>query len=338
MALTASETFGTIVPGFVTDTNGNLSCTGTVSGSSWREGFLRDTDGRLVVTDSATGATWQNGFLRGTSGELVYTLNSGDYGVVPGFKTATNGALCFSVEPSSQAWQNGFLVSTSGYLAATGVTPYAVAVRALSPSFFLSLGSQAGLTDLSGNGRNGTGAGSITIGGQTGPLARGDQGATAFDGSDDWITATYNPWAQTKLTFGGWVRRSNNAALQVVAANQDGTDYNVLAQYIGSEGTNWTTYINKTVVTWASSAPAYDTWTHWMLVYDDTADTVELFVNGVSKGLKTGITAQWHTGSALQIGRYQSGQYYYGNQAWFSVFEKALSSAEILALYNAGAT
>lgn len=212
MALTASETFGTIVPGFVTDTNGNLSCTATVSGSSWREGFLRDTDGRLVVTDSATGATWQNGFLRGTSGELVYTLNSGDYGVVPGFKTATNGALCFSVEPSSQAWQNGFLVSTSGYLAATGVTPYAVAVRALSPSFFLSLGSQAGLTDLSGNGRNGTGAGSITIGGQTGPLVRGDGGATLFDGTDDRITTAYSPYVNgSAITVSGWADRSDPA-------------------------------------------------------------------------------------------------------------------------------
>lgn len=257
MALTASETFGTIVPGFVTDTNGNLSCTATVSGSSWREGFLRDTDGRLVVTDSATGATWQNGFLRGTSGELVYTLNSGDYGVVPGFKTATNGALCFSVEPSSQAWQGGFLASTSGYLAATGITPYAVAVRALSPALFLSLGSQTGLTDLSGNGRNGTGAGSITIGSQTGPLVRGDSGATLFDGTDDRITTTYSTrrnYAIKPLTRSGAPVLSTGYQSTVAAiagAGDSGNDYFTRATATAVVGNQFGPYASDVITTTA---------------------------------------------------------------------------------------
>lgn len=56
----------------------------------------------------------------------------------------------------------------------------------------LPLDATNGLTDLSGNGRNGTAAGGLTAGGYSpGPLAVGDDGATDFDGTDDRITTTY---------------------------------------------------------------------------------------------------------------------------------------------------
>lgn len=68
---------------------------------------------------------------------------------------------------------------------------YQEQVTALSPSIFLPLGASAGLTDLSGNARNGTAAGGVTVGGATGPLTVSDGGATDFDGTNDRITTTY---------------------------------------------------------------------------------------------------------------------------------------------------
>jgi hypothetical protein len=68
---------------------------------------------------------------------------------------------------------------------------YQAMVTALSPSIFLPLGASSGLTDLSGNARNGTAAGGVTVGGATGPLTVSDGGATDFDGTDDRITTTY---------------------------------------------------------------------------------------------------------------------------------------------------
>lgn len=82
---------------------------------------------------------------------------------------------------------------------------------ALGPSILLPLDGANGATDISGNGRNGTGAGGVTIGGHTpGPLAIGDTGATDFDGSNDRIATTYstrrnlilNPSFETNTT--GW--------------------------------------------------------------------------------------------------------------------------------------
>jgi hypothetical protein len=79
-----------------------------------------------------------------------------------------------------------------GRLADVNIGGYLEVAQDLSPSILLALDATNGVTDLSGNGRNGTGAGSITIGGWTpGPLAVGDDGATDFDGTDDRITTTY---------------------------------------------------------------------------------------------------------------------------------------------------
>ena len=100
---------------------------------------------------------------------------------------------------------------------------YQEQVTALSPSIFLPLGATAGLTDLSGNARNGTAAGGVTVGGATGPLAVDDGGATDFDGSNDYISTTYttrrnlttNPNFETNTT--SWT-----AAGATVATSTDG--------------------------------------------------------------------------------------------------------------------
>lgn len=105
---------------------------------------------------------------------------------------------------------------------------YQQMVTALSPSIFLPLGASSGLTDLSGNARNGTAAGGVTVGGATGPLTVSDGGATDFDGTDDRITTTYatrrnlctNPRAGAAATT-GWSTAAGlvNAGATITAVN-----------------------------------------------------------------------------------------------------------------------
>lgn len=68
---------------------------------------------------------------------------------------------------------------------------YSDYVNELDCELLLPLGATNGLVDLSGNGRHGTAVGGITVGGVDGPLAVGDDGATDFDGVDDFIATTY---------------------------------------------------------------------------------------------------------------------------------------------------
>ncbi|TXH08560.1 MAG: LamG domain-containing protein, partial [Hyphomicrobiaceae bacterium] len=96
-----------------------------------------------------------------------------------------------------------------------GSWPYADAVPVTGLALFLPLGASAGLTDLSGNSRNGTAVGGLTAGGvATGPLVWEDNGATDFDGTNDYISTDY----ATRRNMIPNPRFANDTALWSVAA------------------------------------------------------------------------------------------------------------------------
>lgn len=123
MALTASETFGTVVAGFVTDLDGNLAVTTTTTGAARGvvPGFVTDADGRLIVSVDPAESTWQEGFLRTPEGYLgVTTETTPTYGVVPGFATDETGLLSVAAA-SSPEWKTGFLRNSNDNLAVIGL-------------------------------------------------------------------------------------------------------------------------------------------------------------------------------------------------------------------------
>ena len=164
MALTGTETFGTVVPGFVTNLAGSLAVTSVTAGTGYGivPGFITDADGRLLVSTDTTGAAWVGGFIRNSNGALVITSSAPtDFGtIVPGFNTNSSGHLAMS-SATGAAWVTGFLQNTNKSLALAGYGAY---VNLLSPSILLSLAGSTPLTDLSGNARNGTAAGGVTGG------------------------------------------------------------------------------------------------------------------------------------------------------------------------------
>ncbi len=122
MALTASETFGTVVPGFVTDLDGNLAITTTTTGATYGvvPGFVTDADGRLIVEADPVEAEWDGGFLKTAAGYLAVTTDSSPvYGVVPGFATNVEGYLCVDAADSPD-WVTGFLRNANQELSTVG--------------------------------------------------------------------------------------------------------------------------------------------------------------------------------------------------------------------------
>lgn len=122
MALTETETFGTVVPGFVTDEDGNLAVVESPAETSTEvvPGFLTDTDGRLAVEVDPEAAEWDRGFLRTTDGELAITATgTPEYGIVPGFVSDDNGFL-FVEAADSPDWVGGFLRNANDSLSKAG--------------------------------------------------------------------------------------------------------------------------------------------------------------------------------------------------------------------------
>lgn len=123
----------------------------------------------------------------------AFTVNAPLPGVPTLSATANNstGSIRLSVNGTSGAAttdQFELQRTTEGNDAFTGM------VNAASPALFLPLTATDGLTDLSGNGRDGTTVEgeSVTVGGfSPGPLVVGDDGATDFDGFNDRIISGF---------------------------------------------------------------------------------------------------------------------------------------------------
>lgn len=209
----------------------------------------------------------------------------------------------------------------------------AQAILTLKPSMYLTLGSGgAGLTDQSGNGRNGTGAGAITIGGGT-SLNSASAGSTSFNGTANKITTTYAPFATgSQRTFMGW------ATVATLAGS-----FNVFGG-LGANAPGLTANDSLNGATWLTATGANAGWTgswptlltvFWALTYDDSAHTAELFINGTSRGVVS-TTSGYVTPGNLQIGQGHNTFFWSGLQSDFVVYERLLSPGAISWLYRIG--
>lgn len=151
MALAEGETFGTVVPGFVTDADGNLSLADT--GTQWLNGFWRDDDGRLAYVDTPDGTEFGTvvpGFLTDADGALVLSaavgsrtnlarnpnaeVDTSEWGTAAGFRINTGATLtreasaygygdyCFKVVTSGAADREGIDMVTVPVVADTTYT------------------------------------------------------------------------------------------------------------------------------------------------------------------------------------------------------------------------
>lgn len=210
-------------------------------------------------------------------------------------------------------------------------------ILALGPSLYWALDAQTGATDLSGNGRNGTGTGDITIGGYSdGPLA-GTDSATDFDGSDDRITSTYNPFQNgTVRTFMGWAWRDTSSSVDVLFA----ADVSGSVQIKLLSGVNTLQFAASTTGTdWTGAWPGNGQWVHWAIVFNEPADTAALYLNGalVSSQAKTDAYAA-SPGNLEVAARVGTTDPFNGKMAHVAVWERGLTADEVRSVYEAQRT
>lgn len=213
------------------------------------------------------------------------------------------------------------------------------AILMLQPSLYWKLGASGGLTDQSGNGRNGTGGGGVTIGGAASMTSDGGE-ATDFDGVDDRITSSYAPFAtNSKLTLIAWVSLDLLSTTIALFSGPNSTSPDF--QFIGSK---------PAIDVDASGVGADASWMKMSMpfqrsvmvafTFDESAATanVEAFINGASGG-KMDVSANYNTPGNFQVGRHGSSasRQLDGKLAHVAVFEKVLSPASIEWLYRIGA-
>jgi RHS repeat-associated protein len=144
------------------------------------------------------------------------------------------------------------------------------------------------------------------------------------------------------FTISAWADlTSANSGYQVVGA-VTGTNANAMQLLYSPAGHNW----NFSVESADIPAPTYyvaaqsttavtGTWTHLVGVYDASAKTTTLYVNGAEAGSMSGAGAFASTGN-LTIGSTGGGNYFSGSISDVQVYQRALSAADVTTLYNAG--
>jgi hypothetical protein len=269
-------------------------------------------------TEYATGYEWDFGDgNRGFGASVSHTYKN------PG----TTQVSLTVIDNKGRRWY------TRKQLYLTGLSSYRNLVLSLGPSLYWPLDATYGATDQSGNGRNGTGAGGITIGGGGSPFA-GETTSTDFDGIDDRITSTYNPFsAGTIRSFAGWANRDTSGANHVLFGGMNASGEPQL-QLDGSQNVHWYADSGGSNANWAAAWPGNTQWVHWGLVFDDAGDQASLYINGGLISTQT-FTGVYSSPGTISFGSVVTGfSWFDGKQAHVGVWERGLAPSEIYSLYT----
>jgi prepilin-type N-terminal cleavage/methylation domain-containing protein len=204
-------------------------------------------------------------------------------------------------------------------------------------------GSTSGVSqtvDASGNGNNGTWYG--TAGGTNGTYyAPGKVGnwAGTFDGSTDYITVGTSTVLQptNAITISAWVNTTSSSTTERIISNFHGTSYGYVFSVLSGlftlqlgNGTAFTALQRFTVM------PGI--WYHVVATWDGA--NIKIYVNGTQQG-----AAMAFTGFAYDAGNVittiggnntNSSNRWNGSSDDVRIYNRALSAAEIQAMYNAG--
>lgn len=214
---------------------------------------------------------------------------------------------------------------------------YAAAVLADTPSLYWRLGS-SGTTDQSGNSRDGTASGGITIGGVSPGAIIGDtDAATDFDGSNDKITSSYNPFANgSTRTFEGWAYRDTSSGSDSLFGG-DGATHPYARLESGSNDVRFDPASGGAVTTWSDAWPGNGLWVHFAFVFDESANTVALYINGSLVSSQTESTAYDASPGNFVLGARGSGSDPFdGKMDEVAIYGSALSAARIKAHFDLG--
>lgn len=215
------------------------------------------------------------------------------------------------------------------------MSAYSDTVLGLGPSLYWDLAAN-GATDLSGNGRNGTGVGGISLGGFAGSPISGETTSTDFDGSAHYVSSTYTPFTNgSSLTICGWANRdtvssgdalfgSDAATTNVRCYLQTNNDLNLDLDDSAGTATGWVGY-------W----PGTGSWGFWVVTINETTDLAEAYLNGTSANVSS-VTDPYNTPGNFKVGARgaTTGFAFDGKLAHVAVFESILGRDYLVLLYN----
>ena len=188
-------------------------------------------------------------------------------------------------------------------------------------------------TDQSGNGNNGTWNG--TQAGSSGYYSGGKVGSYTgyFNGSNDYVATNLTLTGQSSFSATAWVNAAAGAPTQYLLGQNIVSECWVLALSGGGNSVQFRTKSNSTVVINGTALPI-NTWHFIAGIYDGS--NMMLYVDGVLSGTSTQTGALNNNGYNIYFGARNDAQVpFNGSLDDIRIYNRALSAAEVTALYNA---
>src|SRR3954469_1507600 len=280
------------------------------------------------------------------SATVALNANASDNVAVVGVQFLVNGnavgsedtAAPYSVNWDSTTVANGSYSITARARDAAGnqATSAAVVVTVsntvpppqsgLVAAYGFNEGSGTTVTDISGNGNNGTVTNtSWSTGGKFG-------GALSFDGTSSWVAIANSTSLNltTGMTLEAWVNPSATGSLwrTTILKEQSGGLAYALYANTDTNRPSGHVYVSSEFDTRGTAAVALNAWTHLASTYDGT--TLRIFVNGVQASSTTvGGNIKTSTGVLRIGGNSIWGEYFRGLIDEVRIYNRALSAAEI---------
>ena len=183
-------------------------------------------------------------------------------------------------------------------------------------------GSGTTWTDLSGNGNNGTFGASTAA--PTYNNANG--GSLLFDGTNDYVSLGTPSIGTGKITVNAWIKITSGGIYQHIVDNQSPEWHLAILD-------NNRPYFFNGVINHNSTPQLAGN--VWYMLTGVQGITNDLYINGVlSQSIESNVNITTNT---LQIGRFFSGpsRYFNGNISNVSIYNRALSAAEVAQNYDA---
>lgn len=212
-----------------------------------------------------------------------------------------------------------------------------LAQSGLVASYSFNEGTGTTLADASGNSNNGTISGAVWTTGRYGNALR-------FNGSNNYINLL-NPAALRltgSMTLSAWVNAAANPADdgQIIAKSNNAAGWQLKTSPdtgANTFGVTISASSSSHVQRYSSTARALNTWYHVAGVYNASARTLDIYVNGVlNNGVLSGTVpaSQFNSTVNANIGRRTGGFYFNGILDEMRIYNRALTQAEIQADMN----
>jgi RHS repeat-associated protein len=169
-------------------------------------------------------------------------------------------------------------------------------------------------------------------------------GSAYFDGVDDRME-TNGPVVDTSqsYTVSAWVKMETDADFQGIVSMRGENNDRAFSLYYFKWGASklWSFSAasadewipSRYYDAWSSNPVQLNTWTHLVGVFNTADNSMRLYVNGVANGVTFNNSA-WRGKGKVMIGAHSGGSYFKGNIDDVQVYQRALTPADITALYG----